>query len=35
MSPDEARAFGLIDRVLSHPPSMNDTSSSDVGEVDS
>ncbi|XP_067027592.1 ATP-dependent Clp protease proteolytic subunit-like isoform X2 [Acropora muricata] len=35
MSPDEARAFGLIDRVLSHPPSMNDTSSSDVVEPDS
>ncbi|KAK2555101.1 ATP-dependent Clp protease proteolytic subunit [Acropora cervicornis] len=35
MSPDEARAFGLIDKVLSHPPSMNDTSSSDVVEPDS
>lgn len=29
MSPDEARDFGLVDRVLSHPPSMDNTSTSD------
>jgi len=34
MSPDEARDFGLIDRVLSHPPPMDNTSSSN-GTADS
>ena len=29
MSPEEAKDFGLIDRVLSHPPSMEQTSSTD------
>ena len=29
MSPDEAKDFGLIDRVLSHPPSMEKTPSSE------
>ena len=35
MSPDEAKDFGLIDRVLSHPPSMDKTTSSDDSAVDS
>jgi len=34
MSPDEARDFGLIDRVLSHPPPMDNTSSTN-GTADS
>lgn len=25
LSPEEAKEFGLIDRVLSHPPSNNDS----------
>lgn len=29
MSPEEAKDFGLIDRVLSHPPPMEQTSLED------
>lgn len=29
MSPEEAKDFGLIDRVLSHPPSMEQPSTAD------
>ena len=34
MSPDEARDFGLIDRVLSHPPSMGKNSLNDAEKSD-
>ena len=30
MSPEEAKSFGIIDKVLAHPPSSDDTDSKET-----